>query len=293
MNKQRRAVERLMQPKMSLQWMLAIIAVFAVALAIWRQGCEVVENRRLRDEKERLTEEVAQLKFDLEIARIDTFLKVPTEALYQDHVLRGELNRVRWEALKRLACDDFVPVYGLYDHSPDSPNPSYFRSDRGLEHWKNFQGSFWDGYGINHADDGMRILNGKLKGSEDFYRRLMSDHELRDDYLKPLLMRFVRSTDQRSQLAAVEAMLLLGDRRPEVLEVIRDNLERLSGLDSEYARGLAGKYRSLIDEHNLRDLIIAPNQLNDPSTEKRPTADLQPITRRSLLTVVQVVIRFI
>lgn len=249
--------QRLTSPRISLRWMLTIIALMAVALAIWRQGRQVVENRRLSNENERLLEEVAKLRFDLEIARIDTFLKVPTEALYQDHEFRGELNRIRWEALERHACNDFVPVFGLYDHSPESPNPNYFRSDRGLEQWKNSQDSFWEGYGINHADDGVTILNGKLKGSEDFQSRLMSDHELRDDYLKPLLMRFVRSTDQRARLAAVEAMILLDDPRPEVLEVIRDDLERLSKLDSEYTRGLARKYRSLIDEHGLQDHNIA------------------------------------
>ena len=192
-----------MRPKVSIRLLLAFIALVAVALAVWRQGRQVFENRQLREQNERLREEVARLNFHLEMARIDALLKVPTEALYQDHTLRGELDRIRRAFIEEHTSDQFVPIYALYEHSPDSPSPSYFRSVRGLQDWKNSQDSFWEGYAINHADNGVQLLNGKLKGSEEFRDRLMSDSGLRDDYLKPLLMRLVRSTNQRSRLAAI------------------------------------------------------------------------------------------
>jgi len=246
--------------KFTLRGLLALTAVVAATSAIWFQATRTIENQRLAKENQQYAEEVAALKFDLEMRRIDTLLKVPTEALYREHMPLDELHRLRWEALKDCGREDFVPLFGLYFHDPENPHPSHF--GKGLEYYANYNGVFWEGYANSHADDGAARLNERLKSSQDFRNRLMADAELRDEYLKPMLIRLMRSTNQRARKAALESMLLLGDRRPEVIDTLRSDLQRLSKspaptlkegrvFSSPYAQKLVLEYRQLVEEHDL------------------------------------------
>jgi hypothetical protein len=251
--------------RLSLRGLMLTIAVIAAALGLGLQYRQAQENRRLREENRRLAKEAAQARFNLELEEIAFRLKVPTEALYHAYMPRGGLDRLRWEAIEKFGVErEFVPIYLLYDHSRTSPHLHKFAPEAyGLEYWKTLQDSFWEGYAINHADDGASLLVARLKHSEDFRRRLMGDLKTADEYLKPLLVRMARAPDPRARYAAIEALLLLGDRSEIMRSVLRESLRR----SDNPPRGLSAierakfysvdpqRARRLVEEYDLEEWV--------------------------------------
>lgn len=220
--------------QVSLRGLFVLTALIAVGSAIWSSRRQALQLRRAKDELQRVQQERDQWKFQVELERVGAALKVPTEALYHNYMPRGELDRLRWEAFERFdVMSEFVPLIHLFQHEPRQPYLHHFGVDRSgnTADFRSLQDSFWEGYAINHADDGADLLVGHLKRKDGSFRRmLLLRPRIIQKYLTPLLLRLVRAPEPRARYAAIEALLLLGDRSPTIRKVLQQSLQRPGAL---------------------------------------------------------------
>jgi len=174
--------------RFSLKGLLLLILVVAAALSGFFHYRAGQRNHQLAEELRQFHAKEAAWRYELDLRVIEADLKVPTEALYGRYMPRGRIDQLRWEAFEKFGVQEFVPYYYVHSHRSDDPllhgiAPAFFR----LKNWENNQDSFWEGFAINHADDGCEILIGKLQHDEGFRRYLEENPEIFQKRLRPAL----------------------------------------------------------------------------------------------------------
>ena len=246
------------------QLMLAGLVV-AVVVAAFLQYRSARRRGQLEAQLERLTAENQTLEYKLLLQRLATNLKIPTPALYHRYLPVRELHQMRVDALRAAGVEQCPPITALQRHDMDHADVSFLLSSNiyRIDNRPVSVETFWEGYAKIRGGNGASALSAYLRGTPGFREWLAGEHELRQEYLRPLLLRIAQAPDPRARYDAIEAMLLMGDRSTAVLRILRDSasrvaderdglseLERLRFHDVDPARA-----EELISEFELESLI--------------------------------------
>lgn len=204
---------------------LAILA--AIAVSAINQYRLTRKRGQLERDVARLTTENQGLEYKLLLQRLADNLKIPTPALYHRYLPVRELHQMRVDALRAAGEKRCPPIAALQRHNMDHADVSFLlsRNIYRIDDGPVSMGTFWEG-AEGQAASGASALSAYLRGTPGFREWLLGDRELRQEYVRPLLLRIAKAPDPRNRYEAIEAMLLLDDRSYEILRILRDSIQR-------------------------------------------------------------------
>lgn len=211
----------------SLKDAMLLAVLGAIAVSAINQYRLTQKRRQMEREIATLTTDNQELEYKLLLQRLADNLKIPTPALYHRYMPVMELHRMRVDALRAVGVKRCPPISALQRHNMDHADlsfllsPNIYRIDDGPVS----MGTFWEG-AKGQAASGASALSAYLRGTPRFREWLLGDQELLQEYVRPLLLRIAKAPDPRSRYHAIEAMLLLGDRSYELLDILRASIQR-------------------------------------------------------------------
>ena len=217
-----------------------------------------------------LDSQIADIEIQQQIRSLINDLRIPSEVLYRDHKASKQIFEIRRQAYEKMQIKEFLPytnVFGL-------PQQSVFRTSRASnilgEGTSTSYGSSANPEGSIYCPavdvDLATISNASL---ESFWLSRMSssirnlkfdlDENLRlgkyynehpdefDKVVKPWVLRMTRSTHVDTSMKACEILLKRGCRDEEIIEAVRQVIERSPSKDVAYSS-------LFIDAMRLNDL---------------------------------------
>lgn len=185
-----------------------------------------------------LKKEIAEKEMRFAMMQLQHELKIPTEALYFDFRLGGEINTLRLKGYRNYGVTRVLPYANLRSASGGITMQNGMREfpieDRTDS--TDLQNSSPENYWLNHVGHPCVALAGQMTDGTGLGGYLKQHPEKFDKHIRPMVVRLLDASHPWISCDACDVLLAAGDRSDELMEIVsillslessRSNAQRL------------------------------------------------------------------